>query len=262
MTNFKKVIEFNTSFGLPHFNIEQPNILNDESKLSDLRVSLCEEEINELNEAFEQFDFIEVIDALTDELYVIYGAASSFGFDINYYLNILLGDNGSDTNYIKMINYHYKKMEYSISNYKSFLQNDNILKSLINENNGSIQYLLEKINKKIDELKNYKNTKNYPGIKFSLVYLLYYTYTLGIIMGINLDKSFDIVHMSNMSKLCGNEELAKETVKWYTENDNRYDTPSYRLSDNKKDWIIFNQRTGKILKNKYYTMANFNNMME
>ena len=258
MNNFKKVIEFNLSFGLPHFNKEQKNILEDNPKLSDLRVSLCDEEVTELNDAFKNFDFIEVIDALTDELYVIYGAASSFGFDIDYYLGILLEDNGVDTNYKKTLNYHYKKMEYNIYNYKSFLKHDNILKELINDN---IRYLLDKLNEKIKELQDYKDNKNYPGIKFSLVYLLYYTYTLGIVMGIDLDNSFDIVHMSNMSKLCSSEEQAKQTVEWYIKNEDRYDSPSYRLSDNDQYWVVFNQSTGKILKNKDYTSANFNSMI-
>ena len=48
-----------------------------------------------------------------------------------------------------------------------------------------------------------------------LVDLLHCTYKIGIFLGINLDKSFDIVHKSNMSKLCVSENEAKETVEWY-----------------------------------------------
>ena len=83
-TNFEKVCEFNKCFGLPHFDTPQNDILEQNKHLSKLRVDLCTEEIEELNEAFEQKDFIEVIDALTDELYVLYGAGSSFGIDLDY----------------------------------------------------------------------------------------------------------------------------------------------------------------------------------
>ena len=44
MNNFERVIEFNKCFGLPHYDEEQSNILSEKSKLSDLRISLCEEE--------------------------------------------------------------------------------------------------------------------------------------------------------------------------------------------------------------------------
>ena len=83
MNNFEKVIDFNKSFGLPHYDQPQLNIVNENPKLFKLRKDLCIEEIGELNDAFKTSDFKEVIDALTDELYVIYGAASSLGFDIN-----------------------------------------------------------------------------------------------------------------------------------------------------------------------------------
>ena len=83
-SNFQKVCEFNKCFGLPHFDNPQHDILEQNKNLAKLRVDLCTEEIEELNEAFEQKDFIEVIDALTDELYVLYGAGSSFGIDLDY----------------------------------------------------------------------------------------------------------------------------------------------------------------------------------
>ena len=57
MNNFEKVIEFNKSFGLPHYNTEQTNILNENPKLSKLRKDLCIEEIGELNDAFRDYDF-------------------------------------------------------------------------------------------------------------------------------------------------------------------------------------------------------------
>ena len=84
---------------------------------------------------------------------------------------------------------------------------------------------------------------------------------MGILLGIDLNKSFDIVHKSNMSKLCTNVKEAQETVQWYKDNDNRYDSPSYRNSDNADYWVVYNESTGKILKSINYTPANFSEML-
>ena len=79
--------------------------------------------------------------------------------------------------------------------------------------------------------------------------------------GINLDKAFDIVHKSNMSKLCETEEDAIDTVRIYKEkyanNNSPYDSPAYRRSKDNKYWVVYNESTGKILKNYKYTPANF-----
>ena len=80
-------------------------------------------------------------------------------------------------------------------------------------------------------------------------------------LGINLDQSFDIVHKSNMSKLCRDKYDAMITVDKYKRTDKRYKTPDCRLSDNKKGWVIFNRDTGKILKSYKYTPADFKIML-
>ena len=82
---------------------------------------------------------------------------------------------------------------------------------------------------------------------------------MGAYIGINLDESFKIVHDSNMSKVCKSEELAKKTVDWYLENDNRYKTPAYRESE--YGWIVYNEDTGKILKSIKYIPADFNSLL-
>ena len=71
------------------------------------------------------------------------------------------------------------------------------------------------------------------------------------------NKSFDIVHRSNMSKLCCNEQEAIETVEWYKTNDTRYDSPTIRKADSGDYWVVYNESTGKILKNYNYIPAGF-----
>ena len=160
-TNFEKVSHFNRVFGLPDYDKLQKNVFTENPKLVKLRLDLIKEEVSELEEAIQNHDMKEVIDALSDILYVVYGAGSSFGID--------------------------------------------------------------------------------------------------------LDKSFDIVHDSNMSKTCATEEQAIRSVEnyktLYEQNKSPYDTPSYRFDEKSQLYIIFNESTGKILKNIDYKLANFDSML-
>ena len=52
-------------------------------KINDLRYNLIKEELEELKEAISKKDLLEVADALTDILYVTYGAGHAFGIDLD-----------------------------------------------------------------------------------------------------------------------------------------------------------------------------------
>ena len=52
-------------------------------KINELRISLIEEELDELKKAINDNDIKEVADALTDILYVTYGAGHAFGIDLD-----------------------------------------------------------------------------------------------------------------------------------------------------------------------------------
>lgn len=153
-TNFNKVGEFHELFEHPKHNILNNEIFDKDPKLVDLRLKLIEEEVGELKEAFENKNFKEVADALSDILYVVYGA--------------------------------------------------------------------------------------------------------GHVFGINLDKTFEAVHESNMTKACTTEEEALETIEYIKETQPRYKDPSYKLSKDGKYYIIYDRDTGKILKNKNYKEVNLN----
>ena len=79
MTNFKKVGEFMKAFGQEVKSL--PNLSSE--KINDLRINLIDEELNELKEAIKKKNLIEVADALTDILYVTYGAGHAFGIDLD-----------------------------------------------------------------------------------------------------------------------------------------------------------------------------------
>lgn len=74
---------------------------------------------------------------------------------------------------------------------------------------------LSLIEEEIKELEEAVEQNNFIEIIDALADILYVTYGAGCSFGINLDTSFDIVHSSNMTKLCKNENEAKETVEWY-----------------------------------------------
>ena len=79
MTNFNKVKTFMETFGQEVKT--KPSLST--KKINDLRYDLIKEELEELKEAIENKDLLEVADALTDILYVTYGAGHAFGIDLD-----------------------------------------------------------------------------------------------------------------------------------------------------------------------------------
>ena len=79
MTNFQKVKNFMETFGQevksrPSFSYDKINIL---------RYNLIKEELDEFKQALDKNDLLEAADALTDILYVTYGAGHAFGIDLD-----------------------------------------------------------------------------------------------------------------------------------------------------------------------------------
>ena len=79
MTNFEKVGLFMKTFGQ---EVKKKSSFSTE-KINKLRVSLINEELEEFKEAIKNNDLKEVADALTDILYVTYGAGHAFGIDLD-----------------------------------------------------------------------------------------------------------------------------------------------------------------------------------
>ena len=155
-TNFEKVLDFNKAFGVKTNTKPQFNLFDSDPKLVKYRLDLITEEVDELKDAIEKKDFKEVIDALSDILYVTLGAFTAYG--------------------------------------------------------------------------------------------------------INADEAFELVQKSNMSKLCVSEEEAKLTVESY-KLDDRYDSPTYRLSDDGIRYIVYNESTCKILKSINYNPVSFDSLL-
>ena len=79
MSNFSKVGTFMKTFGQEVKT--KPSFSTD--KINKLRLDLIKEELEELTEAMNNKDLLEVADALADILYVTYGAGHAFGIDLD-----------------------------------------------------------------------------------------------------------------------------------------------------------------------------------
>ena len=92
MTNFNKVGIFMKTFGQEVKS--KPSFSTD--KINKLRLDLIKEELDELKEAMDNKDLLEVADALTDILYVTYGAGHAFGIDLESFQHTAI-ESGLDT---------------------------------------------------------------------------------------------------------------------------------------------------------------------
>ena len=79
ITNFEKVGDFMEAFGQEVLYIHTMPDFN----LSALRLDLIEEEVQELRDGLANKSMLEIADALTDILYVVYGAGHAFGLDLD-----------------------------------------------------------------------------------------------------------------------------------------------------------------------------------
>jgi hypothetical protein len=92
LTNFELVGKFHEKYGHPKRSIVYHDLFNgneENEKLINLRVKLIDEEFNELKKALQDKNMCEVIDALSDILYVVYGAGHAFGINLDESFNIV-----------------------------------------------------------------------------------------------------------------------------------------------------------------------------
>ena len=109
MSNFSKVGIFMKTFGQEVK--KKPSFSTD--KINKLRLDLIKEELGELTDAMNKKDLLEVADALTDILYVTYGAGHAFGIDLDKCFDEVQNSNMSklDENGKPIYNEHGKVMK-------------------------------------------------------------------------------------------------------------------------------------------------------
>lgn len=139
--------------------------------------------------------------------------------------------------------------------------NETVQKKYITENPDRVAFRIGLIREELSELEDAVRDNNFGEVVDALSDILYVTFGMGIEFGIDLDKSFDIVHNSNMTKFCKTEQEAFDTVEWYKKNEPRYDSPAYKKSPDGKFWVVYNKSNDKTLKSINYTPANFETML-
>lgn len=232
-SNFEKIVEFHKAFGLDYNTSPQLHVVRNNPKLVNLRVKLIDEEFSELLEAIENHDFVEVIDALTDLLYVAYGACASFGINANSAYKV------------------YDKVNFKIRQNVT-KEDPNLISLMISDIQSQITFFHKAV----------ANGNDFYNVKKSLFGILRATYRACINFGINPNQSFALVHNSNMTKLCETEELAQQTVETYKNDpEKRYPDPQYRKSDDGKYFVVYNAADNKILKSDNYKPVSFESML-
>ena len=264
-----KVAEFNYLFGVIDYSYPNTEDIDisigkfdsfsdkfNESQVK-LRFGLINEEVKELEQAFKDKNPIEIVDAMCDILYVVAGAKVYFNLPIN-------DDTEYYTRMCHHLNYHFTYTEDTSKSIINNLKDDEIIDLLENDGIVSLNDMLGNLTDLII---------NKQGIKFHKLFLnhliKFYNKTLDNIVikifemanGFSIDiiHLFDIVHASNMTKVCENKKDAVSTVQWYKINELRYKDPNYRkINYNDKDYyVIYDAETKKILKSIKYTPAKF-----
>ena len=158
------------------------------------------------------------------------------------------------TNYQKVVNEFNKAFGVQTNLTPQF--------NLYDSDPNLVNYRRSLINEETMELNDAIESKNFVETIDALSDILYVVYGAFTTFGINADEAFEIVHQSNMSKLCKTEEDASETVERYkNETPQRYDSPNYRKANDDIHWIVYNESTMKILKNYKYTQVDFSSLI-
>ena len=232
-TNFELVCDFNNTFDFHTFPVES-NPLETQQSIVKYRCDLIKEEgIEEFGEAFCENNRVEMLDAVVDHLYVLYGACHTFMVDPDF-------DCRLSNNNINPTELYFKKFDNNITIHSLYDQNIVLYNNLLRE----MQF-----NKNI--LKSYS----------ILIQLITNTYHIGFHLTSTVEKldgAFRNVHNSNMSKLCTSISEANDTVNSYIEKFQNgaspYDSPYYyEIKPNL--FVVKNKSTGKALKSINYIPA-------
>lgn len=120
-----------------------------------------------------------------------------------------------------------------------------------------VKLKLDLIVEEVEELKQAIKDQDIVEVADALGDILYVVYGAGISFGLPMDEIFSKIHESNISKLCDSEETAQATVSWYKKKfengELNYDSPDFRYDESTKKYIVYNKRTGKVLKSIRYS---------
>lgn len=166
--------------------------------------------------------------------------------------------NKMTTNFQKVVDFN-KSFDVPVST--------EIDKTVFTKNPKLVKLRLDLIKEEVKELEDAIKEHDMTETIDALADILYVVYGAGASFGIDLDKAMDLVHQSNMSKICRNKDVAERTVSWYKEQFESgklpYDTPAMKEHPSGDErWIVYNESTGKVLKSVEYNPVKFDEMMK
>jgi hypothetical protein len=300
-TNFEKVQEFNRAFDMVSkeptnyssveidelgngvinpFKYSRPQLILDEPKLIRLRLDLIKEELEELHTAIKENNYIEIRDALSDILYVVYGMGDVLGINMDILLRTLicmpipnkflkryleLSEIYTNNQQVKHTNWNWVQLYMDLfpSTFYTGLLDispesfSNIEREKLVAEMVRIFTYMEELCQVDEDISS--NLLETIGVNLAKLITLDYTYSY--LMDIDADADFAIVHSSNMSKLCDTEADAQVTVADYEAKfqagKSPYDSPYYYALPELGKWIVKNKSTGKALKNIKYQKVVF-----
>lgn len=249
MTFYDKVVKFSESFDISISKnlLNNDQILDEDKQLIETKRNLINEELNELLEAIDKNNLINIIDALIDMLYVIYGVYYSFeGLTI----------------FNKDFNEYCKKSLVSLDNINNKQFKKYIITQFYNDNIVN-DYFFKHF---VDNLKlvnvNFNKTIMKKELNTILNDYIDNIFSIFIVLNINPTPFFDEIHNSNMTKFCVNEDEVGLTSKHYQ---NEFNCNTYYIEKSffdSKLYIVKRSSDNKILKSINYTKPNINKILQ
>ena len=226
MKHYEQVVEFMNTFGQTvRTEFKMPT-----TKLAKLRYNLIEEEVQELREAIDNDDIVEIADALTDILYVVHGAYAAFG---------IVPQLSHDVD---------SKWEHMGSAVVPCVRNANSATSYLHFN--------------LNRLSDAFDPDMVPGvyaeneIASALNGLLFATYKFAWLCSIDIYKCFEEVHSSNMSKVCKTRVEAENSIQWRIETAKTSEVVDNYTGATVEEingfFVISRKADGKVLKGRAY----------
>jgi predicted HAD superfamily Cof-like phosphohydrolase len=275
--HYSAIVEFNQTFEVATFKGNVIDIFDKEKGNEQLLINkllLIFEEVDETICALKDFDFIEIIDGLVDTIYVCYGAL--YCINAEGYISaedLFLKENHSlyrkQLIYLRdevdvLLNstssvdkFNSQKLLWLLSKYINHDDFDLIDARKIHKDLVVIYDIISmRFKELISNLKIYINTRDIFNIIKIINKIRNFAYYALTLFNVDSNFAFDVVHKSNMSKICNSEIEAIATVKSYM-TDGKYDSPTYRESQVPGKWIVYNHSTNKVLKSINYTAVNF-----
>lgn len=281
MTHFQKILEYTKT---KKFVIDNTKLIPD-YKLNEIKTNMifiitCIKNLQAFtNNSHQKLEQESIISLLTNILYSTYEIFDLNGINADnklcydFYLkedrvkNILQSTNQLDDTYYELNDSELldllKKIRYNV---------DYAIQTLVPEPKLSTRVILSKEDElveermtlifsfveEINEFKSKWNSTEICEILSNLIYVIYDTFTL---FNIDVDMAFNILHNSNLTKLCDSEDDAIKSVKYYIHT-NEYCDPQYMKIEHTDFYIIYNKSTNKILKSISYTVADFSTLLQ